>query len=604
MSDRYRRALLLGLILLAAAILRFHGLGAQGLWMDEAYTINLIRESWSAIVHQLRVADDAPPFFYLLERGVIHLLGEGETATRFLPALAGLGCVAAAWSVGRLVSRRVAFVSALVFAFSGLAVFYSQQARSYSLIHLLSLLLLRTALPLREKPTPLRTAAFGLCGLALLYTHNLGIWIVLTALLTAAPGFRGSRAGRRQGVALVAALILGAIPWGHPLLTQVGIHAEQNRWIGYWWATRPLALAPLFSWGAFLAGASSVGGAATPLPAFPHGWAGLFWILAATAIFALARCASQVGWPARASARDRDPAGGGSPRQREFLRSAAEPGRLAPNMFPRTILIWSLLPCLGLLATSVVVAPAYVVGRTDTLALPGFLLALAFGWATARPRWIAPAALGLWALAGFLLLASSSNSQGSLYKRSDRDLAMKIASEIRPGDALVTSSMSRPTIEYYAHQLGFWDRLSWFGSFPPGCDASPTAAFAPPIDSAGAYSEQALALRGLWERTGTGRTWILALSRDGISAGAPFAGTAHSAWPQRPTPPTAARRLIDADGVSFPMNILLADLVASRPVAVLWEYRQDWMGGDRLVLRLDRSGWVPRDSLPRIEVKP
>ncbi|MBK8229935.1 MAG: hypothetical protein IPK72_04955 [Candidatus Eisenbacteria bacterium] len=47
---------------------------------------------------------------------------------------------------------------------------------------------------------------------------------------------------------------------------------------------------------------------------------------------------------------------------------------------------------------------------------------------------------------------------------------------------------------------------------------------------------------------------------------------------------------------------MLATLVGLRSVSAELEYQQDWVSGERLLLRIPRSAWVSVDSLPAIEV--
>jgi hypothetical protein len=50
--------------------------------------------------------------------------------------------------------------------------------------------------------------------------------------------------------------------------------------------------------------------------------------------------------------------------------------------------------------------------------------------------------------------------------------------------------------------------------------------------------------------------------------------------------------------------VLVSVLAGLKPTEIAWEYRQDWVSGDRVVLRIPRSSWVPLDSIPRLETQP
>lgn len=196
-------------------------------------------------------------------------------------------------------------------------------------------------------------------------------------------------------------------------------------------------------------------------------------------------------------------------------------------------------------------------------------------------------------LAGASLVPLWSGS-ARITKGAERALALDLGRHVVPGDALVFSSLTRPTLEYYARRQGWMDRLAWVGSYPAGSDRNPAAVAPTPVDSALVWQEQALRLRAQWEAHDVRRVWILAL-RD------PRLASEDPAWPSRPAPPPPARGRIDAAQVAYPANVLLSALVGLRDVPVELEYRQDWVSGERLLLRVDRDGWVSVDSIPRVE---
>jgi hypothetical protein len=238
------------------------------------------------------------------------------------------------------------------------------------------------------------------------------------------------------------------------------------------------------------------------------------------------------------------------------------------------------------------------------LALPGFLLLLGAGWSRLKPAWLSVAAPALWVLSGIVELSPVLAGTARISKRSDRQLARDIASEFRPGDAIVFGPLSRPPLEYYAQRNRWWDSLGWKGSFPACADDNPAGVVPTPLDSASAYYRQALALRRQWEANGIRQACILAVAYRPTGTPPPGTpGSGSAAWPVVPAPPPAQRRLTDANQIDYPMSLLVAALVGLKPVASFREYRQDWVAGDRVVVRINRADWVPEDSLPRLEVR-
>lgn len=555
------------LLILAAAAVRTVRLGADGLWVDEAYTALLTRGSPSQILRDLR-QDDAPPLFYFLEKGVLAMAGRSEAAARALPAACGLGTVLAAWVLARRHLPRAAWLIAVLFAFSSVAAFYSRQARGYSLLHLLSVLLLLAALEYRLRPTRGAAAGMVAASLALLYTHNLGVLLVLPALALAAQAHLEARRPRRPLLILLLALLLGALPWGWRLLGQVGVNSALNWWIGEWWKKGPpLALGPFYSWAAFTNASAGTLRLPLTLPAPPGALRSLCWVLWALAAGGLAGAL----WALLARA----------------------PERAAGRAAVAGALLFAYVPLLGLVILTPLTGPVYVVGRTDTLALPGFLLAVGAGLQAYNRRLLARSAAILWAATGLLSMGPLFNPASSMAKESDRMVAAILGREIHPRDAVVLGPLARPSLEYYARRGGWWERPRWIGSFPAALDRNAAATVPTPLDSASAYFEQAIELRHRWEEQGCDRVFLLAVAADSDPP----------SWPLRPSPPPQERRTVEANHVSYPMNLLMAALIGLRPAEVEWEYHQDWVGAPRFIVRLPRAQWVSPDSLPKLEVR-
>jgi 4-amino-4-deoxy-L-arabinose transferase-like glycosyltransferase len=571
-----RERIALGILLLAAAGIRLIGLRSQGVWVDEAYTAELIRAPFGGILHALG-QDDAPPLFYLLEKLFVSVLGSSEGALRALPALAGWAAIPAAYALARRWKPEAALSVAAAVAFSGLLVFYSQQARGYSLLHLLGILVLSATLALRARPSAKNAIAFGLAALATLYTHNLGVWILASAAVFLLPTLARGARERKILLGLAAAVAIGALPWLSSIFGQIAKHGEYNTWMGVWWKERSLALAPLFSLGVFSNGAAPWVHPPVPLPGLGPGWAGARWLVWASVAAGLG------------------------------LAAGLARGRSGGATLARGCLVFAAVPLAGLILTSLTAGPAYVVGRTDTFALPPLLIALGLGWNALRPKWLRRAPQVLWIVSGALPFVLPAAGSGAPAKGDDRELASRFAGEIQSADALVAPPLGRPTLQYYARRQGWLDRLGAIEDFPIFREANFATGYSTPIDSAGVYQQQALSLRAAWEARGVDRVWILAWSgsseaKPGVSPDI-HGEEMGEPWPASPRAPPPGRRKIDANAVAFPMNLLVYSLVGLEPVDVVWEYRQDWVGGDRLVLRVDRDRWVDPRSLPPVEVR-
>ena len=202
---------MLGLVLLAGAALRFATLDVQSLWYDEAVTAHLLQMSFGDLWHAIPASESSPPLYYVLAWLWAQVAGTGEVGLRALPALAGTATIPVVWALARRVGgeRAGVFAAALV-AVNPMLVWFSQEARVYSLLALLaagSALLWLRAL---EAPRGGRLVAWGAVAALAMATHYYAIFLVAPQalwLVLRAPSLRTRVAALALPVAAAAALL-------------------------------------------------------------------------------------------------------------------------------------------------------------------------------------------------------------------------------------------------------------------------------------------------------------------------------------------------------------------------------------------------------------
>ncbi|HTW93453.1 MAG TPA: glycosyltransferase family 39 protein, partial [Tepidisphaeraceae bacterium] len=102
-----KELILLTLITLFGAALRWIHLSALSIWMDEGYTAWAINHSPGEIIRLIR-ADTAPPLYYLLLHFWTHFFGRGEAGLRSLSALAGTVQIPLVYLIARKLLKRTA----------------------------------------------------------------------------------------------------------------------------------------------------------------------------------------------------------------------------------------------------------------------------------------------------------------------------------------------------------------------------------------------------------------------------------------------------------------------------------------------------------------
>ena len=138
MTESKALRLLAGLVILAAA-LRFWRIGHQSFWLDEVFTVRLVNEDLGGMLKGVRETESTPHLFYSLAWLWEKLVGDGEAALRSLSALFGIATVPVAYLAARELFRpAAALTAAALVAVNPWLVWYSQEARAYALLVLLS----------------------------------------------------------------------------------------------------------------------------------------------------------------------------------------------------------------------------------------------------------------------------------------------------------------------------------------------------------------------------------------------------------------------------------------------------------------------------------
>jgi uncharacterized membrane protein len=157
-------------LMLIGSALRVWDLGAARLWYDEVITAWMGHLPWASMV-AATAGDTHPPLYlaiiWLWER----IGGSGDAWIRIPSLLASIAALPVVWILAdRLGLSRPGKIAALMLmVFSPFEIHFSQEARMYALLQLEVILLLWAVVD-RE------WLAIGLANLAMLYTHNYGLF--------------------------------------------------------------------------------------------------------------------------------------------------------------------------------------------------------------------------------------------------------------------------------------------------------------------------------------------------------------------------------------------------------------------------------------------
>jgi mannosyltransferase len=197
-----------------AVVLRVPRLGIR-YWGDEAISIGIASRPLHEIPRYLRF-DGSPPLYYVLLHYWMAVFGTSEVATHTLSLILSLMVIPAAWWCARtLFGSRAAKPAALLASVFPYLVYYGTETRMYVLVALLSMVAVTAWV--RALQTPGRRWLWGAvaASVAVLYTHNWGLFLVAACVVVglAAARLQRNRALQRRSLVYAAAVTVAYLPW-------------------------------------------------------------------------------------------------------------------------------------------------------------------------------------------------------------------------------------------------------------------------------------------------------------------------------------------------------------------------------------------------------
>jgi Dolichyl-phosphate-mannose-protein mannosyltransferase len=174
----WRRWSALGALCLVAATLRIAT--SRGLWVDEAISVRQAQLPLGTMLADVREADVHPPLHHSMLWATVQLFGTSEFAARLPSLIAGVALVPVmAWTGRLLYGRRTGWVAAVLAAIAPFAVWYSQEARMYSLFMLLAALAIGVQVRTLRHGETRDWVIFGAVTAAMLWTQYFAVLPVL-----------------------------------------------------------------------------------------------------------------------------------------------------------------------------------------------------------------------------------------------------------------------------------------------------------------------------------------------------------------------------------------------------------------------------------------
>ncbi|MET1411622.1 glycosyltransferase family 39 protein [Roseibium sp. HPY-6] len=234
-------AILLTLVLLIAAVVRFYDLDRTSLWYDEAASWSQSNGTLTELL-TLVASDNYPPLHNIVLWLTIPVIGDSETALRLPSAALGLIAVGLVYLVGKLLQgRETGLLAAALLAVSPLHIWYSTEARMYALLAACGLAFLLATLKVLQRPSRRWFAALVFTGAGFLYSHIYALFgfasVGAVCGIVALVEVHKTRKPFTSN-AFVASLAMGGsvvlfLPWLYLLFQRARSVADEGFWIAY-----------------------------------------------------------------------------------------------------------------------------------------------------------------------------------------------------------------------------------------------------------------------------------------------------------------------------------------------------------------------------------
>lgn len=177
----------LALIVILAIIVRFSKLTYQSLWFDELSSVTTSNpgNSLNEVIKHLK-NNVHPPFYYILLNLWFKLTGYTEYAARVLSAVFGVLGVYSIYFLGKEFKNQLTGIfAALVTATNYFHIYYSQDAKAYPLLFLLSVLSYLFYLRAIKNHKTKNFILYAFVTVFLAYTHYYGLFVIFSQFINA-----------------------------------------------------------------------------------------------------------------------------------------------------------------------------------------------------------------------------------------------------------------------------------------------------------------------------------------------------------------------------------------------------------------------------------
>jgi mannosyltransferase len=159
---------------------RLFGLTRSSIWHDEGYTMWLLRYNFAEIV--ARTARDVhPPFYYLVSKVWVSILGNSVFSIRFLSLLFSIGIIYFAYRIVEILfNKRAAFWTGIFIGLSPFMIRFGQEARMYGVVAFFTTLATYLLVKYIKEKKNLYIVFYALSMICAMYTQYYSFFVIIS----------------------------------------------------------------------------------------------------------------------------------------------------------------------------------------------------------------------------------------------------------------------------------------------------------------------------------------------------------------------------------------------------------------------------------------
>lgn len=160
-------------------LLRFYRIDKESIWLDESYSFHFSRRSFNYLVTELSFSVPHSPFYHIVLKIWTKIFGTSELSLRFPSLVFGTLCIPIIYLLAtELFDRRVGTVAMFLSSINYYQIYYSQEARMYTMMIFFGLLSIYFSIRFVRYSGRKNIVLYILSTILLGYTHAHAFFII------------------------------------------------------------------------------------------------------------------------------------------------------------------------------------------------------------------------------------------------------------------------------------------------------------------------------------------------------------------------------------------------------------------------------------------